>query len=569
MNLTRNIGAALAILTSTVLFAAQPSTETVAPDTRISVADFGAIPNDGNNAAPALRAAIEFARHHPGIVLYFPPGIYNFRDDDAIRLMDQAMTGKLGPNPESVVFKPYYPYTRGLDFRGLAGVTVEAHGAILLCDGWMEPLSLDQAKDIRIRGLTIDYRRRAYSAGTVIAVGDGYFDAAIESQYPINARMPIPRVMFWDPKAHQDIGESGVEKIEILAAQTVRVYTNEPIPSRIQGSQVALVHSMHFRPAILIQQSDNIHLQDVTIHSQPGMGIVAHRSSNIILTGLRIVPAPGSFISTTTDATHFTSCTGLIRIEDSQFEGHGDDGTNIHNYYYSVAKAKSFGRYDLTLPVDTHAGVLDYPDVGDSLDLVRADSLEPIKSLIVQSVAIYPREMRTEVAFNANLPDDLDHYYVINTTRLPRVEIVGSSFLSHRARGVLIKTRNVLIERNLFFENTGTAVQIAAEGGWREGVPSANVVIRNNRMIGNGRGAGAIDGTSGIVVNIGADKQDVAGLHRGLLIEGNAIEGAGTDKCISISQADDVEIRYNELSGCRKPIDVKHSTHVNIHDNAA
>jgi len=481
--------------------------------------------------------------------------------------MDEAMAGKFGPNPESTLFKPYYPYTRGLDFRGIVGLTIEAHGAILLCEGWMEPLSLDQAKDITIRGLTIDYKRRAYSAGTVVAIGADYFDATIESQYPINAHMPIPRVLFWDPRAHQLIGETGTKRMSTSAPQTVRVYTDGPVPAHIKGSQVALVHSMHFRPAILIQQADNIHLEEVTIHSQPGMGVMGHRSSNITLTGLRIVPASGSFVSTTTDATHFTSCTGIVRIESSQFEGNGDDGTNIHSYYYSIAKTKLPHHYELTLPVNTHSGVLDHPDVGDSLDLVRADSLRPVKSIVVQSVAIYPQEMLTEVGLDADLPVDLDRYYLIDTTRLPKVEIIDSSFLSHRARGALIKSRNVLIEGNLFFENTGTAIHVAAEGSWREGVTAANIVIRNNRMIGNGRGAGAIDGTGGIAVGLDSDEQSVEGLHRGLLIEGNIIDSAGTDKCISISQADEVEIRYNELSGCRKPIDIRHSSHVNVHDN--
>jgi hypothetical protein len=207
--------------------------------------------------------------------------------------MDQAMAGKFGPNPESPLFKPYYPYVRGLDVRGITGLTIEAKGAVLLFEGWMEPVSIDQAQDITVRGLTIDYKRRAYSAGTVTAVGAGYFDASIESQYPINPHMPIPRVMFWDSRAHQMIGESGAARIQTLAPQTVRVFTGGPVLPHIKGSQVALVHSMHFRPAILIQRSDNIHLEDVTIHSQPGMGILGHRSSNITLTGVRVVPRTG------------------------------------------------------------------------------------------------------------------------------------------------------------------------------------------------------------------------------------------------------------------------------------
>jgi hypothetical protein len=538
------------------------------PGSRISVADFGAMPNDEMNDAPALRKAMEFAKGHPGSVLYFPPGVYNFRDESAVELMEQAMSGKFGQNPEPTIFKAYFPYVRGLDFRGISGLTIEAQGAILLCEGWMEPLSIDQAKDITVRGLTIDYKRKAYSAGTIVAVRNDYFDAAIDDQYPINPNTPFPRVMYWDPRAQRLLGDGDPKRVEIIASQTVRIHVDPTImPLVDEGIQIALPHSMHFRPAILIQQAENIRLDGVTIHSQSGMGIVAHHSSNMTLSGFRVVPAPGSFISTTTDATHFTSCSGFIRIENSQFAGHGDDAVNIHNYYYSIASTKRPGRYNLTVPVNTHGAVLDYPDVGDSLDLVKAGSLEPVKSVIVKSVAPDPRQMRTEIELDGDLPKNLSEYYLVNTTRLPKVEIVGSSFLSHRSRSVLIKTKNVLIERNLFFASVGTAIHVAAEGGWREGVPSANVVIRGNRMIGGGIGGGTITGASAIAVNIDSKEPSTVPLHRSLLIEGNTIVGGGAQRCIFISRADGVEIRYNEMSGCLTPINTEHSEHIAIHDN--
>lgn len=103
---------------------------------------------------------------------------------------------------------------------------------------------------------------------------------------------------------------------------------------------------------------------------------------------------------------------------------------------------------------------------------------------------------------------------------------------------------------------------MAAEESWREGVPSSNVVIRNNRIVGCGRGAGGINGTTGILVNISADKPDGPGMHRGLLIDGE-----GTERCISISQVQDVDVRYNELSGCRQPIVTDHRPGISIHDN--
>ena len=103
----------------------------------ISVFDFGAIPNDQQNDADALRKAFDYVRENKGTTLFFPPGVYDFRDEKAVALMNDVMSGKMGNDPEKIIFTPYYPYSKGLDFTGLENITVEAAGAVLLCDGWM------------------------------------------------------------------------------------------------------------------------------------------------------------------------------------------------------------------------------------------------------------------------------------------------------------------------------------------------------------------------------------------------------------------------------------------------
>lgn len=536
---------------------------------RVSVARFGAIPGDGQNDAEALRKAVQFCKTHPGTTLYFPAGVYDLRDEAAVQLMNDVMSGKMGQNPEKTIFTAYYPYVRGLDFRGLSNITVEAAGAVLRCDGWMEPLSLDECHGITVKGLTIDYKRKPYSVGKIVETGPDFFDAVVDDIYPLNAKVPIPRMMFWDVKAHRMFPDPIYfpKKFELLAPQKIRIYSR--VGPEFKGNLVCLTHGFHFRPAILIQQADNIRLEDVTIHSQPGMGIVGHRASNVTLSGLRVVPAPGSFVSTNTDATHFTSCSGLLRLVNCQFEGQGDDSTNIHNYYYSIRKSKQPGNYDLVVnaPTGTHAQVLDYPDVGDRLELVTISSLEVVKTYVVKARTNYPKEWRTQVALDAPLPAELDKYYLINSSRLPKVEITGCSMLSHLARGILIKSRNVLIERCLIRETTGTGIHVGAESDWLEGLPSANVTIRYNRIVRCGSGAGSQDQTSGIAVKIGAPVTNVPGLHKHLLIEGNVIEGEDSQRCITVSQADDVTIRYNELSGCREPVVVEHSTQVHEYSN--
>jgi hypothetical protein len=552
-------------------YPAEPAQKPLAKTARVSVARFGAVADDGRNDAEALRKAVEYCKAHPGTTLYFPAGVYDLRDEEAVRLMDDVMGGKMGQNPEKTIFRAYYPYVRGLDFRGLSNITVEAAGAVLQCDGWMEPLSLNECRGITVKGLTIDYKRKPYSVGKVVEVGADYFDAVFDEAYPLNAKMPVPRLLFWDVQAHRLFPDPVYfpRKFEITAPHTMRIHTH--VKPEWKGNLVGIEHSFHFRPAILIQDAANIRLEDVTIHAQPGMGIVGHRSSNITLEGLRVVPSPGSFISTNTDATHFTTCSGYLRLLNCQFEGQGDDSMNIHNYYYSLRKSEQAGAYDLVVnaPTGTHAQVLDYPDPGDRLELVRISSLETVKTYTVKSRTNFPKQWRTQVTLNAPLPSDLEKYYLINASRLPSVEVRGCSIMSHLARGMLIKSRNVKIERNLIRETTGTGIHVGAESDWLEGLPSANVSIRYNRILRCGRGTGSQNGTSGIAVKIDAPDTSVPGLHKNLLIEGNVIEGEDAARCITVSQVEDAIIRYNEFSGCKDPVVVEHSERVKVYSNTA
>jgi hypothetical protein len=130
----------------------------------------------------------------------------------------------------------------------------------------------------------------------------------------------------------------------------------------------------------------------------------------------------------------------------------------------------------------------------------------------------------------------------------------------------LVKTRKVLIEGCTFEHTTGTAVHIAAEGYWMEGVAPADVIVRNNRMFHCGMGDGAIDGASAIAVEIGAANRSVPGLIKRLLFENNEIIGGRHG--ISIRGAEDVTVRNNIFRDIREaPIVVGASRRVWAFEN--
>lgn len=383
--------------------------------------------------------------------------------------------------------------------------------------------------------------------------------------------MFITRIMFWDTIKNRLFGESVYfpKKQQWLSPDVLRI--GAVYPHNLKGSVALINHSFHYRPAILIHEAINTVLENVTIHSQPGMGIVGHRATDILMKGLRIIPRAGNYQSTNTDATHFASCKGLIRFEGCMFEGQGDDATNVHGYYHDIVEKRSPQTYTLMLNRNyaTHASVLDFPDPGDTMELVSRKTLKVIDTYVVAKVDSFPRQWKSEITFNKPLPEDLQNYRMIDVTRLPRLEFVNSHVGSHLARAVLVKTRNVLIENNVFRESTGTAVHIGAEGDWFEGPGSKNVTIRNNYFINCGTGDGKNGNASAIAVNVKAPDITDTGIHENILIEGNVIKADPMNPSVGIfiSGAKKVTIRNNQFANCITPWKIQYSNNVQLQNN--
>jgi len=261
----------------------------------INASSFGAVPDDGADDTAALRAAASFCRSHRGTTLIIDPGVYNIVDTAAVRLESDVLAGRHGWNPEASIFTPYFPYVKGLDFNGSRNVTVIASGVTLMCEGWMEPVSITDCRNFTLVGLTIDYVRKPFSQGKIVRMGDGFIEVKYPSDLELTDYTPQPRLELIDPLTkgifHEPFYFPVFEKIS--EDNTFRYSIDYPLPDRLLGTAVAAKHSFHFRPAILIQNSENTVLNDIVIHSQPGMGIVGFDAKDTFISGLHITPAEG------------------------------------------------------------------------------------------------------------------------------------------------------------------------------------------------------------------------------------------------------------------------------------
>ncbi|HOU09432.1 MAG TPA: right-handed parallel beta-helix repeat-containing protein [Clostridiales bacterium] len=506
----------------------------------------------GENDTEMFTAAMAFLRRNPGSTLHVGSGVYTLTSELARQTQAFVMRGVFGENPEPVMFSPSFEYTRGISFEGQRGSTVLACGATLLVDGFMEPVSLKNCADITIKGLTIDHLRKPFSMGTVAEVipaagTAGRVAVDFSEEYPLDEKMPCVRTCFYSGETNRFNLAAGIVERKISGRRMTLECSD--IRGIAPGCEFYVCHTYHSRPAILIENARNTVLEDVTVHSQPGMGVVGHRSENIFLKGFRVIPGPGVHFSTNTDATHFTSCKGTLRFEGCTFEGHGDDAANVHTYYHSIAKKMSGSRCLLTLesPTGTHSQTPDYPDPGDTLELTVADSLTTERTYTVLSCIPNPDDFTSVVELDGELPDNFDDYFLADVTRLPRLEFVRCFVKNHFARSVLVKTRSVLIEGCTFMDADLCAVEVAAEAWWKEGVCSADVVIRGNRIIYTGaKKNNGIRGCSGIAVLVDANLPEGTP-HKNILIENNIIDCPSSQHGIYIANAENVTVRGNSI----------------------
>lgn len=520
---------------------------------KILVRDFGAVPDDNRDDTKALRKAVEYCRQHPGTTLVIPAGVYRLRDDKADALEEEVYSGKM-ENSAAKVFVPYFPHVKGMNFNGSESVTIEARGAVLMCEGWMEPLSILNCKNFTVNGLTIDYKHKPFSQGVIKSVSETSFTVQFDNRRQITDEIPILRLMFWND------GLSGIYHQPYYYPQRKLLGNNFvefkcKISKSLEGSVLSALHSFHFRPAILIQGSQNTVLNEVTIHSQPGMGIVGFDSKDITLNHLSIEPADGYMFSTNTDATHFACCEGLLKFENCFFRGQGDDATNVHGYYHNIISADGDRATLELVGINTHASASDVPRVGDRLELVRISTLAPEGELEVLEVSHEPKSAQSHVRLKGKLPDNIKEYYVCNISKLPQVEFCNSVVWGQLARGVLIKTRGVKILNNVFKGCTGTAIHVGAESFWKEGSHAKDVTIAGNMIVNCGLGAGCINGAAGIAVAIEASDTKNTILHEGIRIINNTIIGSEKNKCgVALRNVRNVELHGNRIEGCQQGV---------------
>lgn len=520
----------------------------------------------GCDVRTALAAALSDARSNPGTTIIVPPGRYVVTSELARKTQQDVMAGLYGENPESTMFDPLFAFTEGITLEGHEHTVLQAYGVSFLIDGFMEPICIRGSKHVSVEGLAIDHVRKPYSRGVIEqwkveekSAHRGSFVVRFADEFPVDENTIMPRYCAFDYATNRFNLDIHVMQRTYLGEQRFLFHADHMPERNLLGQEYYVWHSFHFRPCILIEGSSDVTLRDVSIHSQPGMGVVGHRSQDILLDRLAVSPSFGDHMSTNTDATHFTSCKGYLKFSNCLFEGQGDDATNVHTFYHDISRL-SETVYCGRVSVRTHSLSMDYPDKGDLMELVDRRTLLKRGEYRIISVTLSGSDCSYVAEVDGALPNDVEERcWMANVTQMPRLLFSRCVARNHWARSVLIKTRNAIVEHCVFTGSVLCAIHIAAEGSWHEGVTCENIIVRHNRFVDCGIGGHA--DTGGVKVEISAEEAEGTP-QKNIVIEHNIFDLRDVACAVHISNAMDVRIEDNTFLGRVKPVEILHSLDV-------
>ena len=532
--------AALAVAVATVA-GAQPRTEGKKPVAKmggvVRVTDFGATPGDPSDDTAAVLAAIEHATKTKARRLEFPKGQYRFAPADAAR-------------PGRILFQ----------LQNAENLTIDGMGSELIFSGTSGCFWFGGCRNITVRNLTIDWDRMPFSVGKVIAAARQSFLVQVRPEYPVHGGEPVGAFMEYDAETELPAQNgldvySAVERTELVGPQLLRVHLTREIPVPV-GRLVVLRHQVYSYNGFTADRCTNMKYEDLTLYTVPGMGFVSIVCKDVTLRRCAVTVKPGThrIMSATADASHFGGCKGTVRLEGCRFDGMGDDGVNIKSGLYLTVKERVD---DHTVLAAHNLKMADVPDAGDTMEMSHVADLIPYGSAtVVKAVNQGGPEGIHRVEFAEPLPEALQAGDVLgNATRTPRVRIKDCRIGPNRARGMLLQTRDVVVEGCTFTRCTSAGVLVLTEVVYFfESIGTRNVTIRNNTFIDCNYGAAGASGALCALAWLkGFAEPPRPGVHRDIAFRNNRV--VGTDNCgIYVSGVAGITISGNQVEqASRKP----------------
>ncbi len=386
---------------------------------------------------------------------------------------------------------------------GKKNIVIDGHGSTLNGIGRISPFYISESENVTIRNFVIDYERPFFSQGEVLDIAeDGVVIKIDKTLYPYIIKDTVVTFVGTDytsdfthgileyskenVRPEEDAVDNGIHGVlvgEELEEGILKIKNKFRQLPHI-GNILTIKHERRFVPAISINKSKNITLENIWVKHAGTMGVVAQFSENITLNQFRVEVDLNTdrVISANADATHFVGCKGTILIENSRFFQQLDDIFNVHGNYLRVHKVIDSKNIIVEIPHKQQVGAFGIEK--NTKVMICNDktmlniSENQVKNYRVINNKFYEIELTEAFDF---MPEQ--QYCLEDIDCLPNVIIRDCIGGKNRARGLLLTTAGDILIENNDFDTEGAVLKISGDmNSWYESGYTRNVVVRNNKM---------------------------------------------------------------------------------------
>lgn len=503
---------------------------------------------------------------------------------------------------EIISFEPgVYPLMRAVEVRGKRGLTLEGQGCVLAprfnreapVEENAEVFHFTDCQNVTLRGFDVCSDMPVNSACTILGVTPEYADIQVDSRAPFTGKemfisgmsydaAGVPTYCYWirtdsDPQQRTVIaGEIACTNPRVLDTphkmigdQVIRVWS-KGLEGLEAGMRCSVQHSYYGIVAFTFRQCVGFTFEDVRLSNFGGFGFaILPRCRDFTFRRLKFqthdpVHQPMALNS---DGIHLTGLSGKLLLEDCDFDLIGDDFYNVHTQVMVVSEAAGDR---MRVVYDKPHGIVpqQWAMAGDCIRVYDPDTLE-----MKCQVAIKEFTQGEAILDAPDAPVAVGDF-VVNQAYFPDVVIRHCTTRNCRGRASCLQSVNSLLMEDCLFENVHctAAYCSTAFDFWREAGPVRNVIIRNNRFVGNGKWIANRPEGGAIYVRVNGERhQKIPPVHQNIRIENNVFQRvAGIP--IVVNLADAVRITGNVFDHCRKDgenIVLAGCTHVRCDNNHA
>ncbi|CAF0991635.1 unnamed protein product, partial [Adineta ricciae] len=350
---------------------------------------------------------------------------------------------------------------------------------------------------LTLTSLSIDFDPYPFTAGYVVNATNTYLDVQIQAPHRADVNRRVLGLIRYDPIEMRPAFGSrtyNVYQVPPTSANTSLVSTDIlriPIASETdfhRGDALVAVYDISVH-AIYIQNSFDITIQSINVHSAWGMVLVTNRVRRLTISDYHVAPKNGRWLSANSDCMHFISTREFISLKDSKCQMQGDDGLNVLTPYVSVANV-----INSTALVLQAFNWTDPLFIEDGTQLEFSPNKQPFTEYQRGTIVSSTFYTSTSRLFTFNSSINVSAGDLVCVADVASLTIRNFTVEHNRARGVLLETRNIDIRQSVFNKTSGPAILFQPSLYWHEGLPGRNVTLAENLYIHCNEGIGQQQG---------------------------------------------------------------------------